>query len=319
MTFDPAGKEGSLYDSLLVPLDGSAFSERALPWATMLARRSGARLRLARVHVPHTRTPISLEGMPVVDEEVTALKREHEAAYLEEVQRRLAGTPGVKVEVALLDGPIAPTLAAEAARQRAGLIVTTTHGHGGFERLWLGSVVDTLVRSSAVPLLVLRFADDSALAPGEPEVRRILVPLDGSLLAEEAIPQALALGELSRSQYVLVHVTEPSAWLGRLPGGTLAASPAAEGCQKREGQAEDYLARVAARLAERGQSVETRVVVSSHLARAILEAARTTRADLIAMATHGRGGLSRLLIGSVADKVMRRSDIPLLLCRPRQA
>ncbi len=307
-----------MYDSLLVPLDGSTFSERALPWATALAARSGAVLRLARVHVPHTRTPISLEGMPVVDEEVTALKREHEAAYLSEIQARLSRHPGVKVEVCLLDGPIAPTLAAEAARQRAGLVVMTTHGHGGFERLWLGSVVDTLVRSSAVPLLVLRPAEENAAAPGEPpEVRRILVPLDGSLLAEEALPPAVALGRLSRARYILVHVTEPSAWLGRLPGGTLAASPVAEGCEKREHQAEDYLARVAARLDREGQSAETRVVVSSHLARAILEAAGAAQADLIAMATHGRGGLSRLLIGSVADKVMRRSDIPLLLCRPQ--
>lgn len=308
-----------MYDSLLVPLDGSAFSERALPWAASLARRSGATLRLARVHIPHTRTPISLEGMPVVDEEVTALKREHEAAYLTEVQGRLARDPGVKVEIALLDGPIAPTLAEDAASKRAGLIVMTTHGHGGFERLWLGSVVDTLVRSSPVPLLVLRFADESTPATAEPEVRRVLVPLDGSLLAEEAIPHAVALGGLSRAHYVLVHVTEPSAWLGRLPGGTLAASPAAEGCQKRERQAEDYLTRVAARLTEQGLAAETRVIVSSHLARAILDAARAAHADLIAMATHGRGGLSRLLIGSVADKVMRRSDIPLLLCRPRPA
>lgn len=308
-----------MYDSLLVPLDGSAFSERALPWAVTLARRSGATLRLARVHVPHTRTPLSLEGMPVVDEEVTALKRQHEAAYLTEVQRRCARDPGVKVESALLDGPIAPTLAEDAAAARAGLIVMTTHGHGGFERLWLGSVVDTLVRSSGVPLLILRFADESLPPAAEPEVRRVLVPLDGSLLAEEAIPHAIALGGLSQAEYVLVHVTEPSAWLGRLPGGTLAASPVAEGCQKREHQAEDYLARVAARLAEPGPIVETRVVVSSHLARAILDAARSAHADVIVMATHGRGGLSRLLIGSVADKVMRRSDIPVLLCRPRPA
>ena len=308
-----------MYGSLLVPLDGSAFSERALPWAASLARRSGAILRLARVHIPHTRNPVSLEGMPVVDEEVTVLKREHEAAYLAELQERLGWDPGIKVETALLEGPIAPGLAEDATANRSSLIVMTTHGHGGFERLWLGSVVDTLIRTSAVPLLVLRFADESKPTTAEPEVRRVLVPLDGSLLAEEAIPHALALGALSRAEYVLVHVTEPSAWLGRLPGGTLAASPAAEGGQKRGRQAEDYLSRVAARLAEQGFQAETRVVVSNHLARAILEAARAARADLIALATHGRGGLSRLLIGSVADKVMRRSDVPLLLCRPRTA
>jgi nucleotide-binding universal stress UspA family protein len=256
--------------------------------------------------------------MPVVDEEVTALKREHEAAYLAELQQRLGRSPAIKVETVLLDGPIAPTLARDAMANRASLIVMTTHGHGGFERLWLGSVVDTLIRTSPVPLLVLRFADEAAPAAA-PQVRRILVPLDGSLLAEEAIPHALDLGALSGAEYVLVHVTEPSAWLGRLPGGTLAASPAAEGGQKRERQAEDYLTRVAGRLAERGFKAETRVVVSSHLARAILETAQASHADLIALATHGRGGLSRLLIGSVADKVLRRSDVPLLLCHPQPA
>jgi len=257
--------------------------------------------------------------MPVVDEEITVLKREHEAAYLAQLQERLGRDPTIKVETVLLDGPIAPALAKDATANSASLIVMTTHGHGGFERLWLGSVVDTLIRTSAVPLLVLRFADESAPTTTEPKVRRVLVPLDGSLLAEAAIPPALALGALGGAEYVLVHVTEPSFWLGRLPGGMLAASPAAEGGQQSDRQAEDYLTRVAARLAGQGFKAETRVVVSNHLARAILDAARAARADLIALATHGRGGLSRLLIGSVADKVMRRSDVPLLLCRPQTA
>ncbi len=308
-----------MYRSLLVPLDGSAFSERALPWAVDLARRSSATLRVARVHVPHTRAPVSLEGMPIIDEEVTALKRQHETAYLAQLAERLADERGVRVETVLLEGPIAAALAQEAASCGAGLIVITTHGHGGFERLWLGSVTDTLVRSSTVPLLVLRFADDGSSPARAPQVLKVLVPLDGSLLAEDALAHATALGGLSGAEYLLVHVTEPSAWLGRLPGGTLAACPASEGCDRRERQATDYLSRVASRLTEQALKVETRVVVSTHLARAILDAAQAARADVIVMATHGRGGLSRLLIGSVTDKVMRRSDVPVLLCHPRPA
>src|SRR5512134_3053042 len=139
---------------ILVPLDGSGLAELAVPVAAGLAQRAEAQMRLVHVHVPISAEPIHVEGLPVIDERMRSQRREHEQAYLVGASRRLAG--GVAVSTALIDGPVAAALTAEAERSGAELIVMTTHGRGGFERAWLGSVADALVRTSPVPLLLVR-------------------------------------------------------------------------------------------------------------------------------------------------------------------
>src|SRR5262245_59648445 len=145
-----------MYRNLLVPLDGSPFSEQALPFACGIAQRSGAVLHL--VHV-HTRSDtISIEGMPVVDADLHALGREHERTYLAQVRDRLLSS--VKLSVISAnpdnDGSVAGTLARYVAAHQIGLVVMATHGRGGLARAWLGSVADALVRCSPAPLVLLR-------------------------------------------------------------------------------------------------------------------------------------------------------------------
>jgi nucleotide-binding universal stress UspA family protein len=181
----------------------------------------------------------------------------------------------------------------------ARLVVMATHGRGGLERAWLGSVADDLVRRSPIPLLLLRPGADAATSAVR--VRRILVPLDGSVLAETILEPALDLARLDpEAQLVLLTVIPPES-----PG----FGPATRA----------WLDGVAHRIHATGVRVRTRVESGAPVARAILEVALQEETDLLALATHGRSGLLRLALGSVADHLLRRSHVPILLQRPAAA
>jgi nucleotide-binding universal stress UspA family protein len=302
----------SVQGLILVPLDGSAVAEEAVPVAAELARRMCAALRLVHVHMPITADPIHVEGLPVIDGHMRSLRREHEQAYLDQARERLA--PGAAVSAVLLDGPVAATVAAYAKANGTTLIVMTTHGRGGLERAWLGSVADELVRVSPVPLLLVRPEPGSAPLP----LRRILVPLDGSAIAEAILEHAVGLARLDAdSELILLDLVQPIASAVWIPDAALAA-PVAGGdvTRRQEERAREYLNGLSRRLEASGVRVRARVQVATAIALAILEVARDERADIIALATHGRSGIRRLTLGSVADKVVRGSAVPVLLFRP---
>ena len=168
-----------MYRSLLVPLDGSSLSEHALPFASAIARRSGAQLRLAHVHVPYTANPIFVEDMPVVDEELHSLRREHERAYLERLSARLVVEASIATTASILEplsaGTHAESIADEISRHAtaigADLIVVTTHGQSGLARLLLGSVADKVIRGTEIPVLLYRPQESSAHPPPVSAVR----------------------------------------------------------------------------------------------------------------------------------------------------
>jgi nucleotide-binding universal stress UspA family protein len=302
----------TLQGLILVPLDGSDLAEKALPVAAELARRTGASLRLVHVHVPIAADPIYVEGLPVIDEHMRSLRHEHEQAYLDQARQRLAA--GVAVSVALLDGPPAATLAAHAQASGAALVVMTTHGRGGLERAWLGSMADELVHLSPVPLLLLRPEPGSVPSP----FRRTLVPLDGSARAESILEHVLELARLEpAAELVLLDVVQPIASTVWTPGAALTSSVVtADVTQRQEEHARHYLDGVARRLQAAGVGVRTRIELAAGVASAILDVARDEQAGLVALATHGRSGLARLALGSIADKVVRGSRTPVLLFGP---
>ena len=153
-----------MYRSILVPLDGSPLSEYALPTAYDIACRSGATLGLLHVHECATPTPIYVEGIPAIDQNLLSLSKTHELAYLERIRDRLTDEHDLLITVALIDPfnadirdqTIATMLATHATATNTDLIVMTTHGRGGLARFWLGSVADVLIRASPVPVLLLR-------------------------------------------------------------------------------------------------------------------------------------------------------------------
>ncbi|HMP41360.1 MAG TPA: universal stress protein [Roseiflexaceae bacterium] len=311
-----------MYRSILVPLDGSKMGEQALPLALDIARRAGATVHL--VHVCGATLLDAVDGAPT--DRTPATSRGRARHYLDRLAERLADETDVAVSTALLDPPesvvhtatIADTLCRHMADIGTDLIVMTTHGRGGLARFWLGSVADTLVRRSGIPIMLLRPHE----VPAEPHqlsaLRRILVPLDGSLEAEAILDPVLELGTLMQAEYTLFHAISPFILAPALIGD--ADSPTPEEPEARIAQrlheAEQYLERIAGRLRTLGYTVQTRAIFTQHPATAILHQAYEQGCGTIAMSTHGRGGVARLLIGSVADKVLRSADGPVLLYRP---
>lgn len=302
--------------TILVPLDGSAFSERALPVAARLVRASGGTLHVVRIHVPYTRPPLSLEGMPVSDPEEDSRRWEAERAYVTRIRERLGLRSELATRIAVLNGPVAEVLAVYAAFNKIDLIVMSTRGRRGLARAWMGSVGDALLRRSPVPVLLVRGEDDRDAVAGPEGPMRILVALDGSPLAEQILEHAVSAGRSLGAGYTLLRVVNPLGTLGNLPvvfaprmGRAVAAQRVAE--------AKAYLAEIARSLKDRGLDVKTKVVESERAADAILDEAARHGFGFVAMATHGRSGLSRLFLGSVATRVLHGSSVPVLLYRPR--
>jgi nucleotide-binding universal stress UspA family protein len=307
-----------MYRSILVPLDGSPFSEHALPLALSIARRAGATLQLAHVHT----TIISLygvDGLPVLDATLDIQMRESERAYLDGMARRLSASWDIPITSALLDGPtVDEAIHSHAQASGIDLVVMTTHGRGGLARAWLGSVADTLVRHVSIPILLVRPHDvvPALLEQAHPPIlTHILVPLDGSALAEQILSHALALGTAMRAEYTLLQAIEPVV-LGYAPAAYAAGLDDRLMAEARA-EAQIYLDQVAAPLRNEALRVRTQVVVGPP-APAILDYARAHSVDLIAMATHGRGGVARMLLGSVADKVVRLAKCAVMLVRPER-
>lgn len=299
--------------SLVVPLDGSEFSERTLPLAGRLAAATGAKLHLAHVHVSHppdqllSNTQFHYEGLAM--EEYDARHRSDELEYLARLGASVGN--GTAVDTTLLEGNVAEEIAAYASSVSADMVLITTHGHTGVSRMWLGSVADALVRLTTLPLLVIHPAHGGHVPADVTSFRHIVVPLDGSELSESILEPAVDLARAAGARLTLAHVVSSSAVLGTrifplLPDDV---APAIE-------KATAYLGRLAGELTSEG--VEVGVHVEEHDApgRAIAGIAEKLDADLIALATHGYGGLKRALLGSVADKVLRSSPLPLLVQRP---
>jgi nucleotide-binding universal stress UspA family protein len=179
-----------MYRNILVPLDGSLPSEQSLPYAAALARRSGAALQLAYVH-----TPLLLgEGTMYLGTPDVQLWEE-EKKYLQSVVDWLKKTGLEKVSAHVLEDPIAEMLQEHALGNGCDLVVMTTHGRGQVSRFWLGSVADQLVHRLPVRLLLVRMQEEASPPVGEPEVRNVLVVLDGTPMAEQILQPA---GELAK-------------------------------------------------------------------------------------------------------------------------
>jgi nucleotide-binding universal stress UspA family protein len=301
-----------MYQSVLVPLDGSPFGEQALPLALNIASRANVPLQLVHVHVP---LAMLYAGPRDMEDGRESLVRNQGQAYLEHIVQRLTAAASVPITGTLLDGAVSDALLEHAATIGAGLTVMTTHGRGPLSRFWLGSIADTFLRRASMPILLIHPQEKAPDLLSEPMLRHILIPLDGSPLAEQILEPAVALGRVMNADYLLLRAVEPLLLVGHDALGYGVVPDLGDPGQQTD-EAQIYLDRVADRLREKGLRVRTRVLAGSVAASAILDEANGQAASLIALATHGRHGLARLLLGSVADKVIRGAAIPILTIRP---
>ncbi len=303
-----------MYRMILVPLDGSRLGERAIPLALRIAHHTGASVEFAHVH----ERVVYGGGAPAAERRFDAEIKRSMREELETLRDRMAARAGLPVTASFLEGDIVPALQAHVEARGIDLVVMTTHGRGGLNRAWLGSVADALVRRLRVPVILARSRAVGRGGVDAPPFHRVLVPLDGSPLAEEVLERAVNLGSPNHTEYLLVRVVAPIATVPLpYPGGPGADAPLDRSeLEWQERGARDNLTAVAERVRRPGVPVNERVVVHAQPARAILDVAREVDADLIALSTHGHGALKRALIGSVADKVIRGAAVPTLVYRP---
>ncbi|HSJ25324.1 MAG TPA: universal stress protein [Longimicrobiales bacterium] len=300
--------------SILVPLDGSPGAERALPWGAGLARATGAEIHLVTVHVARS---LYHRLSPLGGDVVEARVREGEEAYLERQAADVGGELGAEPKVALLTGAPGTALCRHVTRRGIDIIVMSTHGYGGFQRAWLGSVTDAVIRRARVPVLVVPQAAEDAhpRAVPEPGSARILVAVDGSVESEVALAWAWPLCTALSADCTVIRVVVP-------PSHVIASSIEytgelnAEMQQAAEAEAETYLQRVLETAPSPAGNVRAEVVTAQSAAHGILRSAEESDADIIVIGTRGHGGATRLLLGSVADKVVRGSRVPVLVCPP---
>ncbi len=323
-----------MFKRILVPLDGSELAEHALPVAARLARAAEGVLVLLRV------AAIPIENQPGETPAQThgeqALEKSLDVAleYLESIAR-LDAIADIDIEAEALVGAVAPTILSCAQSLQADMIVMCSHGYTGLKRCSMGSVTQKVVRQSPVPVLVVR--EDSATPgetqPGAAHPLTAIVPLDGSSLAEAALePAAQVIVALAAPAQAHIHLVEV---VSILPSyGRLRSQAAFDGEIREEAQkkAEAYLKTVKDHLHETipgdlNLTVTSSVLVETDVAETILtvaehpehvEGSDVPTCDLIAMATHGRGGLPRWLLGSVTERVMHTTKLPLLVVRPRE-
>jgi nucleotide-binding universal stress UspA family protein len=295
--------------TILVPLDGSVFSEQALPVALRIAARTDARIELLHAY-EHPLTSVYGGRASVRDPRTEAERRALHEAYLPALAERLRSSTPTQVDFRMPEGQTVRRIVEAADQPDVDLVVMTTHGRTGLSRMWLGSVADAVVRGSSKPVLLVRPPTSAHAAPVA-EFARVLVPLDGSLVAEEALNEAVAIAGID-AEYQVLQVVPPF----EPPAVSELGIAAAVGRPDGEDRASTYLDYVTADAASRGIRASHRVVSGRQIARAILTAAAEWGSDLVAMTTHGRKGVGRILLGSVAEKVVHSAHIPVLVVRP---
>lgn len=302
-----------MFDEIIVPVDGSRFGELALPQALGIACESGGEVRLVMVITPLPASQGTQEDQ-ALEAERLLLARERAEGYMADLQKRLILSGcDVPISCHVEVGPVVEALDTHAREAGADLLVMTTHGWGPLRRAWLGSVADGLVRRTPCPILAVRPRDGEELELEQRGFRHILVTLDGSAQSREILPYARAAAFLFGARMTFLRVIPPHFPL--TSPFTSHTSHDLHGMDEEEKAARESLEREAEGFRSEGLDVLTATVAGVHAPDGILEYAGSNQIDLVAMATHGRGGVARLILGSVADKVIRGGNVPVLLQR----
>jgi nucleotide-binding universal stress UspA family protein len=297
---------------ILVPLDGSAIAEQALWLAAHMARRRRAIVRIVTVHVPG---PSAIEAQS--DDGSSRTGRETHRAlqrYLDRKSMEVAIAHGVSCESAVLHGWPPRALADDVRAHGVGLVVMTAHGWSGVNHRWIGSVTDALLARILVPILVLR----GDCGPTPARFFRILVAQDHSPGAAHVLEQALDLTAAETgASFALCTIVESAGRLPRRTGDWSESEPTASHLRRRQAAA-DALERRAAELRREGFTAETHAVVAHSAAAGLLQLADQLGSDMIVVGTHRPRATPRLRLGSVADKVVRGAQQPVMVIPVRK-
>ena len=298
-----------MYEAILVPLDGSKTAEKVLPYARYLAGKFKVPVELlAVVDVVEIASHMTSEKVHFLDTIIEDAVQ-HSTTYLRGVATTIAGT---NVRCSVEKGRAEDTIIEKAATDKTMLITMATHGRSGLNRFLLGSIAEKVLRGTVNPLLLIRAGDEKS--QGEAMLKSIIVPLDGSELAEAVLPIVADMAkkldleiELFRTYHVPYNVYSGDEGLYAVNYEELLAGLRDE--------AAEYLEKRAADLKRLGVAKVQCITKEGLAADEIISLGRKTPDNLIAMSSHGRSGVRRWVLGSVTELVVRHSGDPVLVIR----
>jgi nucleotide-binding universal stress UspA family protein len=285
-----------MFKSVLVPLDTSELAERALGYAGPLAERGDADLHLVMV----------------ITEDAEANEDDEARNYLKSVAARYGARCHVHVRI----GQPADEIIDASEELEQPLIVMTTHGRTGIGRWIYGSVADKVLRGAESPVLLLR---SSTTSEGDVQINAIVAPVDGSAYSEAALGYAKYLARTFDAEIHIVRVAETANLYSTLGYETYApgaGQPMADVVERMVQDIHRYITRVATETRDEGLRVQG-VVLEGFAGEQLIQYEREHRPDLVVMATRGRGGVERMIFGSVAERVAKAGVTPVLMIKPR--
>jgi nucleotide-binding universal stress UspA family protein len=296
-----------MYTRMLIPLDGSKVAEQVLPYARFLAKALAIPVELLEVVDPEALALLSNPRQGRYVDTVLAEGIENSKNYLEAIGRSFQGA---KVKSLVEKGKAEDVVIEKAAADKNTLIVMATHGRSGIQRWLLGSVADKVLHGATNHVLLVR-ANDGGKTDGEAALKTVIVPLDGSTLAEQVLPYVVELAKKVKLELVLMRAYALPPAISAEDYGFYSADL----LDHLEAEARDYLAEKMNGVKQKGVENVTSVVNTGYGAEEIITLGRHTPDNFIAMSTHGRSGIQRWVLGSVTDRVVRHSGDPVLIVR----
>jgi nucleotide-binding universal stress UspA family protein len=290
-----------MFKKVLLPLDGSALAERVLPLAGKIVRTGGGKLILFRV-VPYITV---LAADPMLYEEMNRMGEDEALAYLRQVKEE--GDPALAIEVVCEVGSAAESILQYAQDQDVDLIIMSSHGRSGISRWVYGSVAERVLSQAPCPILIA----NAGQVPWGEGAARILVPLDGSQLAEKALEPAQ---ELAQDLGLEIHLLSVMTAGHSLREVSTSRDPLSGMEGEELKKAQDYLAGQSSKIKDVPVQTSVKLAAAS-VAETIIEYAAEHDIDIIVMSSHGRTGLSRWIYGSVAEKVLRSACCATMIVR----
>lgn len=292
---------------ILVPLDGSALAECALPQALTVAKAFGSELVLLRVQEAKNGG-----GGELVDSVSWRLGRAEAGTYLKAVAGRLCGQ-GAQAAPIVAEGDVAEEILKQIQEQAVDLVVLTSHGQGGPDGFSLGGVCQKVLSQARTSVLVVRTAEPMGEAAAEVLYRRILVPLDGSQRAQWALLEAVPLARAHQGEILLVHVVSCPNLTGRRPPTPEEAELARQLAESDRRVARGYLREMEDLMTRSGVRVRSLLLESPHVVQTLEKVAADEQASLMVVSAHGSSGAAPWPYGSVADRLIHHGTTPLLV------
>jgi nucleotide-binding universal stress UspA family protein len=301
-----------MYTKIIVPLDGSTLAEGVLPYARTLARQLKLPVTLLQVIDPEVVSSYTTVRNKGQHDTITAAMKVSSDEYLRQTASLFAAP--LKAEPLIEVGSPADTIVRVAARDPRTLVAMATHGRSGFQRWTMGSVADKVLHAASNHLLLIRPREETEKTNSDEPLTKIVVPLDGSELAEKILPDVMELAQKMSAEIILLRAYALPLSIYDLGEGTYVPN-VDELTARLRLEAKAYLDGRVKELGAKGFEKVTSVLLEGFGPAEIIDFAKKTPGNMIAMCTHGRSGMKRWVLGSVTERVVHASGDPVLVIR----